>query len=203
MPHLHLLANFGKHSKETICEEKAKKYEGKVKLRWMKKGCRQVEECLTHLITRLWRHVTTPLDPIGEGSWETDVTEVTDPAKGAGYITKYLVKDMWGDKLKSLGFGRRWSKNRKWPKVEKLQMRGSKEGRWTGKTTVLENWRHDVFPHNGKMWSKQKLGEMADFDSEYSYLGQMVGEPMVFERHEKQRKWAIKKRLEELGANYS
>lgn len=205
MPHLHLLTNFGKHSRTTICQKKAAEYEGQVKLKWLKRGCFEAEECLTHLIMRCWRHVTIPLDPIGEGSWETDVTEVKDPAKGAGYITKYLTKDMWGDKLKALGFGRRWSKNRKWPKVERLQMRGSKEDRWTPVTpTILENWRFDgSFPINGKEVSKKKLAEMADHQSENSHLAQMVGDPMVFERHEKQRKWAVKNRLEEMGANYT
>lgn len=63
-------------------------------------------------------------------SFIIDVRPVIGPSGAAKYLVKYLVKGvMHREALLDLGFNRRWSASRNWPKGE-VKLRGSQEDRW-------------------------------------------------------------------------
>ncbi len=49
-------------------------------------------------------------------------------AAGASYITKYLDKSCDMEALRKLGFGRKWSASKDWPRGAKLRLAGSIPG---------------------------------------------------------------------------
>jgi len=69
------------------------------------------KNCLEHEWARLWYEVT------GD-SFVVDARQIAGADGAARYMTKYLVKGMmtW-DELSELGFMRRWSTSRNWPKL--------------------------------------------------------------------------------------
>lgn len=61
-----------------------------------------------------------------------DVSEIRNKEKTAKYVEKYLRKGLQNRKvLEFLGYARRWSCSRNWPRGHKLRLRGSADNRWT------------------------------------------------------------------------
>lgn len=78
--------------------------------------------CVHHEIARAWLDAS-------KDSHVTDVTMVRDADRAANYLVKYLTKTFataWDQEVKH----RRWAKSNNWPKMEKLQMRGTAEAKW-------------------------------------------------------------------------
>ncbi len=62
------------------------------------------------------------------------------PARLANYLGKYLSKGFYHRKeLEELGFKRRWSCARNWPRPDKLETRMSSEGEWE-KVEIAEGY---------------------------------------------------------------
>jgi hypothetical protein len=182
-PHLHLLMSFGgSEPKKTICDDR---YEFKEE--WMERECGKKEVCLKHVIGKAWAHANS-----GD-SWVVHVGDKVTPERGVAYVTKYLTKEMWGIRLARLGFGRRWSRSQSWPRVERLQLRGTQEGRWINVQIVSAAETRET---------KERYKKIAEA-SAVDRLSEVVGEPMVIELYEKQRNFAIRKKMEALGASYA
>lgn len=92
--------------------------------RWMMSECSV--GCLEHDLARAWYEIT-------KDSFVVDCQEVRSVAGTAAYVQKYMGKDMGGDRtaLKSLGFNKRWSSSKNWPRCEPLRLRGTVEEEWT------------------------------------------------------------------------
>ncbi len=91
---------------------------------WTLRGCS--ESCLEHDISRSWYEVTK-----GK-SYITDCQEVRSVAGTCAYVQKYMAKDFSGERkaLKSLGFKKRWSSSKNWPRCEPVRLQGSVVGAW-------------------------------------------------------------------------
>lgn len=97
-PHLHTLMN---NIGDRTCEG------GIYHRAYLLKSC----TCVLHTIARAWNEATE-----GE-SYIVDVRPIVTAKGTAVYLSKYLVKSMDDIKaLKALGFTRRWSSSRNWPR---------------------------------------------------------------------------------------
>lgn len=108
-PHLHLIMNglgkripcdSGKDGNGVCAHEWTKRY--------MQKSCKK--DCLEHQIGKLWMEVTG-------NSYVVDARQMLTAGGAAAYLTKYLTKNFlsWYN-LQELGFQRRWSCSRNWPR---------------------------------------------------------------------------------------
>lgn len=90
--------------------------------KWKSRDCRG--NCIQHKASRIWERVT------GD-SFVVDVSRVRSVVGAAGYMAKYMVKG-YSDReaLEWLGFMRRWSSSRNWPRGAALRLRGTEEGSW-------------------------------------------------------------------------
>lgn len=83
-----------------------------------------VESDMTDEVSRLWKEVT------GD-SWIVDARKVHTPKRMARYLGKYLAKGFEvRSQLEALGFRRRYSSSRNWPKPKRIMLRGTEENRW-------------------------------------------------------------------------
>ena len=111
--HFHLVVG-GLDGQVPACERRAR-YDK----RWFARSCL----CVEHVWARMWFAIT------GD-SWVVDAREVLSPADTASYLGKYLVKGMVHRRaLVALGYTRRWSCSRNWPRGE-LHLLGTTESRW-------------------------------------------------------------------------
>lgn len=88
-------------------------------MQWRSKSC----SCLEHQASKAWEKAT--------GSYVVDMRRVWDAKGASSYLGKYLVKEMYHrEELVRLGFHRRWSCSRNWPRDAFVQLRGSADGEW-------------------------------------------------------------------------
>lgn len=117
-PHLHLVVG-GIGERIDFCEKGRKKFEWS--LDWANRDC--VVDCLTHEWAKIWWDNT--------GAFVVDVRKVYDVGGISGYLSKYLAKGFLSrEALQALGFERRWSCSRNWPREQQIQLRGTAEGAW-------------------------------------------------------------------------
>lgn len=104
------------------------------------------DHCLMCKIRRWWYEVTTD-------SYICDVREVYNASGAAYYLSKYLKKQMFGDRtdMEELGMARRWSRSNNWPT-------------WEGGLKESGNWRR-IVRYAGKSEVAEKRVK-ADKDSE-------------------------------------
>ena len=100
-------------------------------------------------IAAIWSHFW---EEVTKDSYVVDVVRVWGPRGAAGYLSKYLIKDMFQrEKKEELGFIRRFSSSRRWPH-EKGGFTGTLQGVWsrvdflyrTGPTIVEQGQLRDV-----------------------------------------------------------
>lgn len=127
MPHLHLLVG-GLSKRNASCVKQGRKVPYSVK--WINAYCEK--DCLIHEWGKSWLWAT------GD-SFVVDAKEVYNPGGAAGYLTKYLVKGMVNhEELAELGFGRRYSSSRNWPRAEAIRLAGSQKG-WES-VEIVPRW---------------------------------------------------------------
>lgn len=98
-------------------------------------------DCLIHEWGKEWYERT--------GNFVVHAEEVYSAVGVGRYLGKYLSKG-FGDRgrLESLGFARRWSASRNWPRCEPLRLRGSVEGKWISTEIIprfFQRERMDIF----------------------------------------------------------
>lgn len=84
--------------------------------------------CLEHVAAKAW------LEASGGTSWVVDVRPVLGKFGAAAYLAKYLAKSYTGsqrDQLEQLGFIRRFSVSRGWPRGAEMKRRGTIDKSWT------------------------------------------------------------------------
>ena len=87
-------------------------------------GCLNSTICLQHELAGLWHGIT------GD-SYVVDISPIRSVAGASWYVQKYMGKS-FGDRaaLEGLGFARRWSSSRNWPRGVELQLRGTRDQMW-------------------------------------------------------------------------
>ena len=96
-------------------------------------------DCLIHEWGKAWFGVT------GD-SFVVDVRKGYSPARLANYLGKYLVKGFYHrEDLKAMGFERRWSCARNWPKPAVLETKVQSEGGWNNTRVVSGYGFRDYF----------------------------------------------------------
>lgn len=134
--------------------------------------------CILHEVGQIWRDQTE--------AFVTDAERVYSPAGACRYLAKYLVKGFIDrERLKELGFARRYSMARNWDRGERIQLRGSKEEIWES-TEVLPRWYRDE-----ELRELQKLSEKA-------YYIESVGDPVSLEIVAKARRRSELKKVENI-----
>lgn len=105
-------------------------------LRWLREECK--EDCLQHELARSWFSRTN--------AFVVDVRLVFNPGGLGSYLGKYLTKGfLKRAELEALGFKRRWSCSRSWPREDLRMTEGTKDGIWK-KVTMIGG-----FYNRGKM----------------------------------------------------
>lgn len=141
-PHLHLLV--GNLGKERIANSHGKK--PPYSKAFIKEDCKR--DCLLHEWGRSWFEET--------GAYVVDVEEVYSAPGAARYLAKYLVKGFVDrTRLLDLGYHRRYSMARNWPRGEALRLRGTVDGVWES-VEIIPRWFQQE-----KMQNAVKLGEGA------------------------------------------
>ncbi len=109
----------------------------------------------------LWEEVTST-------SYVVDCEAVRDASKTASYVTKYISK-AFGDReaLARLGFSRRYSLSRRFPRVEPLQLAQTAAEGWDRVTMVSRDYLKAVYPEINDLVGKggdvvSRIGESLD-----------------------------------------
>lgn len=124
-PHLHLIMG-GLGGKQRVACDTGKRPNGKcahkIDYDWAMQDC--ANDCIEHELAKVWYRIT------GD-SFVIDARRVVSANGAAAYLSKYLTKatNTW-EYLESLGFRKRYSASRDWPKRPTMLMRGSEEGWW-------------------------------------------------------------------------
>lgn len=96
---------------------------------WVNKPC--PKNCIQHEWGKAWTKIT--------GSYIVGVRRTTSPHKAASYMAKYLTKGLLHrEALEALGFKRKWSCSRNWPRPAPSRLLGSVDGAWTKVERI--NW---------------------------------------------------------------
>ena len=116
IPHLHLLVGGLSTTRIAACvSDKSKRIYTR---KWFRMNCRS--DCLMHEWAHVWSDVTD--------SFNVDVKEVYGVKGAVGYLAKYLIKGFLDrERLVELGFERRWSCSRNWPRETQIRLRGTLE----------------------------------------------------------------------------
>lgn len=185
-PHLHLVMG-GITPKDRVPCCTGKGADGKCIHPWTKKWalgpCRK--DCLEHELAKVWYYIT-------HDSWVIDCREVVG-FKGAGsYMAKYFTKAALSyDVLANLGFTRRWSCSRNWPRRPKEQLMVTALGGWDGVEFVYSNGDSYV----------NDMGDELVIESEKSPLAKRVDNARYLEKREKAIKAKILKEVKRLANN--
>jgi len=96
---------------------------------WMQRPCSG--RCLEHDLAAAWYDIT------GD-SFVVDCSEIRSVTGTASYVQKYMSKMFPKDRatLKSLGFAKRWTASKDWPRVAPLRLLGTELGAWEFVTRV-------------------------------------------------------------------
>lgn len=114
--HFHLIVG-GIGKRKAACTEQANYGRS-----WRNKEC----SCLEHVMSKAWREATRG------HSWVVDVRPVLGKFGAAAYLAKYLTKDFKiREKLEEMGFIRRYSTSRNWPRGAQMKREGTVDGSWT------------------------------------------------------------------------
>jgi len=138
-PHFHLLLG-GVGLQKASC--RIRPYQT---LKHITGACRANNRCLEHLVHDAWVK-SVPDSPI------VFVTDVYDLSGLGRYFAKYLTKTFTGTfDAASLGFGRRWSTTRNFPRVPRMELRGTVDGSWSvvqhSRGRLMANWRTEFYGH--------------------------------------------------------
>jgi len=88
------------------------------------RNCKRSPACLEHEMSGLWHKIT------GDSYW-TDVQTVYGITGLCRYLSKYMAKSFAEfERCKAAGFGKRWTQSQNWPRIEKMQLRGTKNKAW-------------------------------------------------------------------------
>lgn len=99
-------------------------------------------------------------------SYIVDVRRTYEAEKLGNYLSKYLVKGMrQREEMEALGFLRRYSSSRNWPKPEMLRLRGTVMDRWLR----LERSAERLGDEGRKLLESSKV----------AYLMERVGDDLV------------------------
>lgn len=148
IPHLHLIVGGLTSMRKDSCitDKNRRPYS----LKWIRSLCRT--ECLVHEWGSAWSEVTD--------SFVVDAKEIYNVPGAARYLAKYLSKGFdERQRLIDLGFERRWSCARNWPREEKVQLRGTREGAWTKVAMVERSHRRSYMERRAKMSQGDRLCE--------------------------------------------
>lgn len=150
MPHLHLIVGGLREAKVTNCVKKGTR--GKAySWKWLQKDC----ECIAHEWSRHWFDIT------GE-SFIVDVARIYDAGGCAAYLNKYLLKNFSNRKaLKALGYYRRFTTSRNWPREPLARFRGSVDHRWS---SIRRIGRWDFFGVNQANIAENKEADILRID---------------------------------------
>ncbi len=86
-------------------------------------GCPLPSDCLEHLVSRYWLAATNT-------SFVVFVEKVWDIKGLCWYLAKYMMKGFEDWQVGEAGFGKRWTRSHKWPKLPKMQLRGTLNKSW-------------------------------------------------------------------------
>lgn len=126
VPHLHLLVG-GIGQRSDNCAGRYPPYS----IKFINQRCER--ECLVHEWGAEWFKRT--------GNYVVDAREVYSVGGAVGYLSKYISKGfMYRPRLEGLGFTRRWSCSRNWPRESKTGLRGSIDG-WESTEVVPRFFR--------------------------------------------------------------
>ena len=181
VPHLHLLVG-GVGKRTDSCAPKG--YEFKFNVHTIHQRC--AKDCLIHEWSRAWYAVT------GD-SFVVHARKGYSPARLANYLGKYLVKGFYQrEDLKEMGFERRWSCARNWPRPEKLETITSANGGWA-KTQIVSGYG-----------LRDQMAERVERDKDAGAL-QRVGDQKVLdiqkEKVEAGARRRLDKQLKSIGGN--
>lgn len=153
MVHLHLvMGGMNQGKRKTQCETNPKNW-----YEWFERSC----DCLAHELIREWNKIT--------GAVVINVQDVYDPRGLGSYLSKYLTKAfVQREELAEIGFQRRYSCSRNWPRGANLQLRGTLEEVWDRVVRVPRNagnWRY-FEDRIEKQWAG---GPMASVGDDYAH----------------------------------
>lgn len=146
-PHLHLIAGINGFQGKDSCVKKDKSGNKLYSRSWLKKD----DGCLAHIMGKVWLEVT-------QNSFIVDVEEIYNPAGAAAYLLKYLTKSfLHRYELEEMGFLRRYSASRNWPREPAGMLLGTELDKWD-KTTQLGTW---------DTWGTKRIAAKRDKDRAY------------------------------------
>lgn len=121
-PHIHLVMGGLTTGLTASCTGKDNrgKPNHRFDMEWLWKKC----ICLEHICAQEWYKAS-------QDSYVVDARQVLGAAGAAAYISKYLAKTLMSySQLHMLGFTRRWTTSRNWPRLEGLQLVKSLNDEW-------------------------------------------------------------------------
>jgi len=135
-------------------------------------------DCLTHEWGKEWELRTH--------AFVVDVREIYNPDGVSRYLGKYLVKGFGSrEDLVKLGFLRRWSSSRNWPRFGDLCLRGTDEKVWDS-IQIIPRW-----------FRRKEMEEREAFGRGAYYL-ESVGTPAAVGLAKKRKKRAMKMKIERI-----
>lgn len=157
-PHLHLIVgNLGQRVANS--HGKYPRYSEK----FIRKECK--EDCLIHEWGLIWFQETT--------AFVVDVAQIYDAAGASRYLGKYLVKGFLDrTRLQALGYERRFTMARNWPRGDQIKLAGSYSDSWD-RIVVLPGW-----------YRPEEMERRALLDQGRS-LVQSVGDPVTLDIRER------------------
>ena len=129
--------------------------------KWMQSTCalRTVSDgdCTEHAIARHWYDITGT-------SFVVDCQDIRSPTGIAYYLQKYFAKTFEDrTNLEALGYKRRWSSSKNWPRVERLHLVGTDAG-WHKTTRISASrgkWNRDGVS-DGHIVELNRLAKMSE-----------------------------------------
>lgn len=165
--------------------------------RWMQSTCGKRTDsdgdCAEHSIARHWFDITG-------ASFVVDCQDVRSPNGIAYYLQKYFAKT-FEDRtaLEALGYSRRWSSSKNWPRVERLHLAGTDTG-WHKTTRIAASrgrWNRER-ASRGVVVELNRLAKL----SERSPLMQQAGGDYALATYHKAKRTETAKKLEEIMVAY-
>lgn len=170
-PHIHLIVNGLGPRLDSCQRDKEYKHFSEVRAKSL---CGK--DCVEHEWTGFWFGETT--------AFVVDVRSVFDAGGAGAYLGKYLSKG-FGDRkeLEALGFFRRWSCSRNWPRELPIKLRGSLGDGWE---------RTEIIP---RYFRKEEMKEREKRDAG-AYLMERQGEDFSLMMRDEAKAKSQKKQIE-------
>lgn len=140
--------------------------------RWMQS--QPSGHCLEHDLAHAWYEQT------GD-SFVVDCETVRSVAGTASYVQKYMAKSFAGDRstMASLGFKKRWTSSRDWPRAEPLHLLGTELGLWERVTRYKGPWAKYSNHSEDEPVLMRDMAEDQELEAPYELTP--VGEPYLLE----------------------